>query len=77
MTVAVVIVGKVDCHATVKKENMNKIKEWALGLCLLIATPFLMMFAILAMVFFKLPIMMFILYNEIWTDMKEKRKNGK
>lgn len=77
MTVAVVIVGKVDCHATVKKENMNKIKEWALGLCLLIATPFLMMFAILAMVFFKLPITIFMLYNEYWQYLKEGRKDGK
>ena len=58
-------------------KKMNRIKEWSLGLFLLIATPFLMMFAMLAMVFIKLPIMMFILYNEIWTDMKEKRKNGK
>ena len=56
---------------------MNKIKEWSLGLFLLIATPFIMGFAMLAMVFIKLPLMMFILYNEIWTDMKEKRKNGK
>lgn len=58
-------------------KKMNKIKEWALGLFLLIATPFLIMFAMLAMVFIKLPIMMFLLYNEIWTDMKEKRKNAK
>lgn len=72
-----VIVNKVDYHATVKKESMNKIKEWALGLCLLIATPFLMLFAIFAMVLFKLPITIFMLYNEYWEYIKESRKNAK
>ena len=77
MNLAAEIVGKVDFRAIVKKENMNKIKEWALGLCLLIATPFLMMFAILAMVFFKLPITIFMLYNEYWQYLKEGRKDAK
>lgn len=56
------------------KEDMNKLKQWVMGITLLVATPFLMMFAMLAMVFFKLPILIFMLYNEFWEDYKDKRK---
>lgn len=56
------------------KDYMNTIKEWVMGLLLLVATPFLIMFAMLAMIFFKLPILIFMLYNEFWEDYKAKRK---
>lgn len=77
MTVVLVIVGKAAFHATVKKENMNTVKQWAFGVMLLVATPFLLMFGIIASLFIKLPLWAFMLYNEVWNDMKEKRKNVK
>jgi len=75
--VVVVIVNKVDYHAIAKKENMNKIKEWVLGIALLAASPFLLCFTIMVMIFFKMPIMIYMLYNEIWQEYKEEKRNAK
>ncbi len=72
MTVVVEIVAKADCHATVKKESMNKIKQWVMGVALLVASPFLLLFAMLAGIFIKLPIWVYILYNETWQEMRKK-----
>jgi hypothetical protein len=73
----VVIVNKVDYRAIAKKENMNKIKEWVLGIALLAASPFLLFFTIMVMIFFKMPIMIYMLYNEIWQEYKEEKRNAK
>lgn len=72
-----VIANKVDYRATVKKENMNKIKEWVLGIALLAASPFLLCFTIMAMILIKMPIMIYMLYNEIWQEYKEDKRNAK
>ena len=56
---------------------MNTIKQWVFGVMLLVATPFLLMFGIIASLLIKLPLWAFMLYNEVWNDMKEKRKNAK
>jgi len=72
-----VIVNKVDYRAIAKKENMNKIKEWVLGIALLAASPFLLFFTIMVMIFFKMPIMIYMLYKEIWQEYKEEKRNAK
>lgn len=71
--VVVAIVGKVDCHATVKKESMNNIKQWAMGIILLVLSPFLLMFAILVSLFIKLPIWIYLLYNEAWEEWRKTK----
>ena len=53
---------------------MNSVKQWVFGIALLAATPFLLLFAMLVSIAIKLPIWIFILYNETWQDFKEKRK---
>jgi hypothetical protein len=74
VTVVVETVGKAGYHATVKKESMNKIKQWVFGVALLVASPFLLLFAMLVGIMIKLPIFIFMLYNETWQEHKNKGK---
>lgn len=59
------------------KDCMDKLKQWVLGIALLAASPFLLFFTIAAMLFIKMPIMIYMLYNEVWEEYKEDRKNAK
>ena len=59
------------------KENMDKIKQWVMGIALLAASPFLLFFTIIVMILIKMPIMIYMLYNEVWEEYKEDRKNAK
>ncbi len=54
-------------------EKVKKIKEWLLGLVLLAASPFLLLVFILVSISIKLPIWIFMLYNEFWYEMKNKK----
>jgi len=56
---------------------MDKIKQWVMGIALLAASPFLLFFSIMAMICIKMPIMVYMLYNELWEEYKEGRKNAK
>ena len=56
------------------KDDMNLIKEWVLGMVLLILTPFFLLFIILVSLFVKLPMWIYMLYNEYWQEHKGKRK---
>ena len=55
-------------------EKVNSIKEWVLGIVLLILTPFLLLVGILVALFVKLPIWIYMLYNESWQTYKENKK---
>lgn len=59
------------------KENMDKLKQWVMGIALLAASPFLLFFTIIVMILIKMPIMIYMLYNEVWEEYKEDRKNAK
>jgi len=54
-------------------EKVKKIKEWLLGLVLLAASPFLLLVFILVSISIKLPIWIYLLYNEFWHEMKNKK----
>jgi hypothetical protein len=48
-------------------------KQWLFGIILLILSPFLILLGIILSVVFKLPIWIFLLFNEFWLEHRKKK----
>jgi Na+-driven multidrug efflux pump len=60
-----------------EKVKMNKyiklFKQWIFGIILLILSPFIILLGILSSIVFKLPIWIFLLFNEFWLEHRKKK----
>jgi len=53
---------------------INLFKQWIFGIILLILSPFLILLGILLSIVFKLPIWIFMIYNEFLFENRKKEK---
>ena len=63
------------CEKIKMNNYINLFKQWLFGIILLILSPFLILLGIILSVVFKLPIWIFLLFNEFWLEHRKKKKN--
>ena len=61
------------CEKTKMNNYINLFKQWIFGIILLILSPFIILIGIIASVVFKLPIWIFLLFNEFWLEHRKKK----
>ena len=61
------------CEKVKMNNYINLFKQWIFGIILLILSPFLILIGIIASVVFKLPIWIFLLFNEFWLEHRKKK----
>jgi Na+-driven multidrug efflux pump len=61
------------CEKVKMNKYINLFKQWIFGIILLILSPFLILIGIILSVAFKLPIWIFLLFNEFWLEHRKKK----
>lgn len=61
------------CEKVKMNNYINLFKQWIFGIILLILSPFIILVGIIASVVFKLPIWIFLLFNEFWLEHRKKK----
>ena len=61
------------CEKVKMNKYINLFKQWIFGIILLILSPFIILIGIIASVAFKLPIWIFLLFNEFWLEHRKKK----
>ena len=61
------------CEKVKMNNYINLFKQWIFGIILLILSPFLILIGIILSVAFKLPIWIFLLFNEFWLEHRKKK----
>jgi Na+-driven multidrug efflux pump len=62
------------CEKVKMNKYINLFKQWIFGIILLILSPFIILLGIILSVAFKLPIWIFLLFNEFWLEHRKKEK---
>ena len=61
------------CEKVKMNNYINLFKQWIFGIILLILSPFFILIGILSSILFKLPIWIFLLFNEFWLEHRKKK----
>jgi hypothetical protein len=61
------------CEKVKMNKSINLFKQWIFGIILLILSPFIILLGILSSIVFKLPIWIFLLFNEFWLEHRKKK----
>jgi len=61
------------CEKVKMNKYINLFKQWIFGIILLILSPFIILLGIILSVAFKLPIWIFLLFNEFWLEHRKKK----
>jgi Na+-driven multidrug efflux pump len=61
------------CEKVKMNNYINLFKQWIFGIILLILSPFIILLGILSSIVFKLPIWIFLLFNEFWLEHRKKK----
>ena len=61
------------CEKAKMNNYINLFKQWIFGIILLILSPFIILVGIILSVAFKLPIWIFLLFNEVWLEHRKKK----
>ena len=61
------------CEKVKMNNYINLFKQWIFGIILLILSPFIILVGIILSVAFKLPIWIFLLFNEFWLEHRKKK----